>query len=74
MGDTTNINHTDNNACTDDLHHLDVDFHSFWPEVPARKIDNIGSMICQRIHSTGTNPAMAQPHNDQGSIDEDFLD
>jgi hypothetical protein len=26
------------------------------------------------IHSTGTDPAMAQPHNDEGSIDEDFLD
>jgi len=28
----------------------------------------------RRIHSTGTDPAMAQPHNNQGSIDGDFLD
>jgi len=26
------------------------------------------------MHSTGTDPAMAQPDNDQGSFDEDFLD
>jgi len=31
-------------------------------------------MIRQRIHSTGTDPAMAQPNNNQGSFDEDFLD
>jgi hypothetical protein len=31
-------------------------------------------MICQKIHSTGTDPAMAQPFNNQGSIHEDFLD
>jgi len=31
-------------------------------------------MIRRRIHSTGTDPARAQPHNDQGSFDEDFLD
>jgi hypothetical protein len=44
------------------------------PEVQANKIDNIRSMIRRRIHSTGTDPGMAQPPNDQGSIDEDFLD
>jgi hypothetical protein len=31
-------------------------------------------MIHRRIHSTGTDPVIAQPHNDQGSFDEDFLD
>jgi len=31
-------------------------------------------MIRRKIHSTGTDPAMAHPHNEQGSIDEDFLD
>jgi hypothetical protein len=30
-------------------------------------------MIRQRNHSTGTDPAMAQPHNDQRSIDVYFL-
>jgi len=37
-------------------------------------IDDIHSMIRQRIHSTGTDPARAQPHNDQGSVEEDFFD
>jgi len=31
-------------------------------------------MIRRRIHSTDTDPAMAQPHNDQGSFDEVFID
>jgi len=44
--------------------------HRFKP----KKIDNIRSMIRWRIHSTGMDPAMAQPHNNQGSFDEDFLD
>ena len=34
----------------------------------------IRGIICEMIHSTCSDPAMAQPHNDQGSIDEDFLD
>jgi hypothetical protein len=72
--DTRNINHAVNNACTDVFRRLDADFRSSSPEVQAKKIDNIRSMICRRIHSTGTDPAMAQPHNDQGSFDEDFLD
>jgi len=72
--DTRNINHAVNNACTDVFRCLEADFRSSSPEVQAKKIDNIRSMICQRIHSTGTDPAMAQPHNDQGSFDENFLD
>jgi len=31
-------------------------------------------MIRQMIRSTGTDPRMAQPHNDQGSFDADCLD
>ena len=72
--DTKNIRHAFNNACTDVLRRLDADFRSSSPEVQAKKIHNIRSMICRRIHSTGTDPAMAQPHNARGSIDEDFLD
>jgi hypothetical protein len=72
--DTRNINHAVNNAYTDVFRRLDTDFRSSSPEVQAKKIDNIRSMIRRRIHSTGTDPAMAQPHNDQGSFDEDFLD
>jgi hypothetical protein len=37
------------------------------------KLDNIRSLIHQRIHSPGTDPAMTQPHDDQGSVDENFL-
>jgi len=72
--DTRNINHSVNNSCTDVFRRLDADFRSSLPEVHAKKIDNICSMIRRRINSTGTDPAMAQPHNDQGSFDEDFLD
>jgi len=72
--DTRNINHVVNNTCTDVYHHYDTDFHCSSPEIRAKTIDHIRIMICQRIHSTGTDPAMAQPHNDQRSIDEDFLD
>ena len=72
--DTRNINHAVKNACTDVFRHPDADFRSSSPEVQANKIDNICRMIHQRIHSTGTDPLMAQPHNDQGSIDEDFHD
>jgi len=31
-------------------------------------------MIHQKIHSTGLDQAMAQPHNDHGIIDDEFLD
>jgi len=61
---TRNINHAVNNACTDVFCHPNADFRSSSPEVEAKKIDNICSMIRRRIHSTGTDPAMAQPHND----------
>jgi len=37
-------------------------------------IGNIYSMIRWCIHSTGTDPVLAQPHNNHGSFDEDFLD
>ena len=71
---TRSNNHMVDTACTDVYHHLNVDFCSSLPEVQAKKIDNICSMIHQRIHSTGMDPAIAQPHNDQGSFDENFLD
>ena len=71
--DTRNINHAVNDAGTDVFCCLDADFCCSSPEVQARKIDNIRSMIRRRIHSTGTHPAMAQPHNNQSSFDEDFL-
>jgi hypothetical protein len=63
-----------NNPCTDVFCHLDADFHSSSPQVQAKKTDNIRTMICPRIHSTGTDPPMAEPHNDQSSFDADFSD
>jgi hypothetical protein len=63
-----------NTACSNVSCHLGTDFHSSLPEVVAQKIDNICSMICQRIQSTGTDSAMAQPGNDLGNFDEDSLD
>jgi hypothetical protein len=71
---TRNINHLVNNAWTDVFHRLNVDFRSSSPEVQATQIDNIRTMIRQRIYSTGMDPAMAQPHYDQASFDENFLD
>jgi hypothetical protein len=72
--DTRKINHPVNNACADVFRRLDMDFSSSSPAVQAKTIDNIRSMIRQRIHSTGTDPVMAQPHNNQGSFHEDCLD
>jgi len=44
------------------------------PEVQVKKIDSMCSTIQQRIHWAGTDPAMAQLHNDWGSYEQDFLD
>jgi len=72
--DTRNINRLVNHACWDVFRRLDVDFQSSSPEVQAKKPDNFRSMTCWRIHPTVTHQAMAQPYNNQGSIDEDFCD
>jgi len=55
------------------FHHLDVDFCSSSPEVSAKKIDNVRSMIWGMIYSTRIDPVMAQSHNDQGGIHLEFL-
>jgi len=68
------VNHTINNACTDVFHYLGADSHSSSPEVEDIKIDTLRSKICGRIHLTGTDPLMAQPHNEQCRFDENFLD
>jgi len=62
------------NACTYVFCRLKQDFRTSSQEVHAKRIDNIHRMIPQRIHPAGTDAAMAQPHNDQGSFDENFLD
>jgi len=71
---TRNINYSVKNGWTDVFCSLDMDVRSSLTEVQAKKIDNISSMTRRKIHSIGTDPAMPQPHNDQGSIDEDILD
>jgi len=71
--DTRNIHHMVNNACTDEFHHPNADFLLSLPQVQATKIDNISRMNLRGIHSTGTDPVMAQPHYDQGNCDEDYL-
>jgi len=72
--DTRDSNHNIHTARTDVFRRLHTNFGSSSPAVQGRKIGNIHSIIRQRIHSTRTVLAMAQPHNDQGSFDEDFLD
>jgi len=69
-----NITHAVDNACTDIFGPLHADFHLSSLEVQVNKIDSICSMICGRSHSTLTDQAMAQPHNEQGSGDEDVFD
>jgi len=72
--DTTNSNRARKNAFTDVFRGLDTDFCSFFPEVQGKKIDNICGMTRRTLHSTGTDPAMAQPPDHQGSLDEHFLE
>jgi len=72
--DKRNINHTFDNAGRDVFRHLEINFRSLLPDVQAYTMDNLRSVICRRIHSTGTNPTIAQPHKDQGSVQENFLD
>jgi len=70
--DTRHIMHPVNNACTYVFRCLDMDFCFSLPEVQANKIDNICSIIHRWIHSTCTDPAIAQPHNNQGRCGEDY--
>jgi len=67
------INHLEMDECGDVFHLLNVNFHSSSPELQANKTDNIRSIIHQRIHSTGIDPVLSQPHHTQGRIDVEFL-
>ena len=67
-------NNAVDNPCRDIFHHLEADCHSSWPELQVKVIDNLCSMIGRSIHSTGHDPATTQPHNDEGTFGEDFLD
>jgi len=71
---TRNINDAVNQAYTALFCHLNMDFRSSSQEFQAKMIDITHSKIRRRIHSTGMDPAIAQPHNHQSSLDEDFLD
>jgi hypothetical protein len=66
--DTRNINHAGNNACTDVFRRLDAEVRSFTPDVQANNMNNIRSMIRQRIHATGINPAKAHPDYNQAVL------
>jgi len=70
----TNNNHMVNNACTDVFYCLHLDFHSSLPDIEAKKIQNICRMIRRRIHWTGSDSVVAESDNDQGRVDEEFLD
>lgn len=70
---TRPINHVTINGCTDVIDPLDMDFHSSSPKVQATKMDIIHRMFRRRIHSTGTDPGMSKPHNEQRSFDWYFL-
>jgi len=63
-----------NTACSDVLRLLDGNFRSSSPEVQAKIIHNIRSVIRRRILATGKEPAMAKPRNNQGTLYDDFLD
>jgi len=71
--DTRNVNHVVNNAWADVCGHLDSGFCSSSPAVQAKNIDDICSIIRRRIHRTVTDPWIAQPQNNWGSYDQDFL-
>lgn len=71
---TRNIDRVVNNACTDVFCALNIDFSFATPEVQARKIEIACIMIHGKIHSLGMDPAMAQPYNDESSINQDFVD
>jgi len=71
--DIRNINHEVNIVCTDEFHRLNTDFRSSSPDIQGKMLDNIRSMIRRSVRTTGMEPAMAQPHYNQGSIDEHLL-
>jgi len=69
-----NINHAVNNASADVFRRPDANVRACLPDVEAKVIDNIHSMIHWGIHSTGTDRVIAQPYNNLGSFDEVFVD
>jgi len=71
---TRNIDLTLDRAYTDVSCHPVADFHCSLPLGQAEKIYNICGMIHPTIHSPGIDPVMTQHLNDQGRIDEGFLD
>jgi hypothetical protein len=72
--DTRNINYTVKNASQDIIHSPNADFPASSPVFQAKKIGNICSVRHTMIRYAGTDPALGQLHNDQGSYDENFLD
>jgi len=71
---TWNIDPSDNHVFRHVFGHLDPDICSSSLDIDTNQIDNIRSIIRQRIHSTGMKPAMGQPYNNHGGLDEDTFD
>jgi len=69
MCNTRSINHAVKNAATVVFHGLDLDVNSSLPAVKGKQIDNIHTMIATRFHSTGTDAAMAQLHNNSDGFE-----
>jgi hypothetical protein len=74
MYDTRKIDQRVHNVYPDVFGRLAPDFYSSSPEVRSKIIHNICSTFSRSIHSTGADPVMAGPHDDQGSIVADVLD
>jgi len=67
-----NIDPPVHKVCSEIFCCVDGDFGSSSPKVQSKMIYNTHSLNGQSIYSSGTDPAMAHPHHDQGSIDKDF--
>jgi len=71
---TKNTNYAVNDVSTDVFRNHNMHCLSLPLKVEVKEVKNICSSIGPRIHSTGTDPAMAQPYNNLGSFNEDFFD
>jgi len=71
---TRNINHMLNNGCTDVFRCLRENFCFSLLQDEADNIETMCNIIYQRIHSTGIDRIKWQPHNYQGSMNNNCFD
>jgi hypothetical protein len=71
--ETKNTSYAMNNLCPVVFGHHNMHCLSLPPKVEVAEVNNIRSLIHLRIHSTGTDPAMVQPHENLGSIHENLF-